>query len=388
MSFSKSTTDIKVHEKLGDYPNVDDGLSADELKKRFDSPAVQIQNDLNNLISELENENCANSLGATKLDEQDASDNNILAKLKKIYNEFKTHRDELIKTGAISDNAITTEKISDNAITTSKITDKNITTEKIKDAAITLEKLADEAKKAINISAEKINDNDESENNIQAKLIKLYNDMIAISQGSVADNSVTTQKLQDGSIIEEKISDNAITNNKLADNSVTTNKISNGNVTTEKIKDGSITSVKISSGYGLVPKGLICMWSGSTVPSGWYLCNGSNGTPDLRDRFIVGSGGSYAIGDKGGEASHSLTKEEMAKHSHIVNLSGSASLRTSGIGVQGSTQTVVNTSTDSGSRWNYTTVSISGECDCAESGEGQPHENRPPYYALAFIMKG
>ena len=54
------------------------------------------------------------------------------------------------------------------------------------------------------------------------------------------------------------------------------------------------------STYRNIPKGLICMWSGSEVPTGWYLCDGENGTPDLRNRFIVGAGDSYAIGNKGG----------------------------------------------------------------------------------------
>ena len=44
------------------------------------------------------------------------------------------------------------------------------------------------------------------------------------------------------------------------------------------------------------------MWSGSigAIPVGYYLCNGSNGTPDLRDRFVVGAGNTYAVGNTGG----------------------------------------------------------------------------------------
>lgn len=46
----------------------------------------------------------------------------------------------------------------------------------------------------------------------------------------------------------------------------------------------------------VIPTGLICLWSGAAdaLPAGWALCNGSNGTPDLRGRFLVGAGGSYA----------------------------------------------------------------------------------------------
>lgn len=45
------------------------------------------------------------------------------------------------------------------------------------------------------------------------------------------------------------------------------------------------------------PSGVICMWSGATtaIPTGWALCNGSNGTPDLRDKFVVGAGSTYTL---------------------------------------------------------------------------------------------
>ena len=57
-----------------------------------------------------------------------------------------------------------------------------------------------------------------------------------------------------------------------------------------------------------VPTGAIIMWSGSigSIPSGYVICNGSNGTPDLRDSFIVGSGNTYAVGNTGGFASSGI----------------------------------------------------------------------------------
>ena len=58
------------------------------------------------------------------------------------------------------------------------------------------------------------------------------------------------------------------------------------------------------SGF-LVPSGVILMWGGSadTIPRGWALCDGTNGTPDLLDRFVVASGRNYPQGSKGGAAS-------------------------------------------------------------------------------------
>lgn len=67
-----------------------------------------------------------------------------------------------------------------------------------------------------------------------------------------------------------------------------------------------------------IPKGAIIMWSGAIdqIPAGWALCNGQNGTPDLRDRFVVGAGNTYSSGSKGGNASINLS------HNHSISLDG------------------------------------------------------------------
>ena len=61
----------------------------------------------------------------------------------------------------------------------------------------------------------------------------------------------------------------------------------------------------LSGGGGSgVPNGAIIMWSGTvaTIPDGFSLCDGSNGTPDLRNRFVVGAGSTYAVGATGGSS--------------------------------------------------------------------------------------
>ena len=118
-----------------------------------------------------------------------------------------------------------------------------------------------------------------------------------------------------------------------------------------------------------VPKGIIVMWSGSigNIPLGWVLCDGVSGTPDLRDKFIVGAGDSYAVDSTGGEAEHTLIIEEMPAHTHSYryfpawNFSGDSEM-----GAKGNPDD------------NHQTGSQGGNL---------PHENRPPYYALAYIMK-
>lgn len=114
-----------------------------------------------------------------------------------------------------------------------------------------------------------------------------------------------------------------------------------------------------------MPSGGIIIWSGAvaSVPTGWYLCNGSNSTPDLRDRFVVGAGSSYAVGATGGEATHVLTNAELP--TDVQNWYGTRN-------ASGSTALGDVADKNVG----FKTI-----------GSGSAHENRPPYYALAYIMK-
>lgn len=110
-----------------------------------------------------------------------------------------------------------------------------------------------------------------------------------------------------------------------------------------------------------VLRGIITIWSGAIVniPIGWILCDGTHGTPDLRDRFIVGAGTTYNPGDTGGTAEH-LHTGTTDGHSHT--LPGGLTISA---GADYSATTSVETDT-------FTTVKAA---------------NLPPYYALAFIMK-
>ena len=139
-------------------------------------------------------------------------------------------------------------------------------------------------------------------------------------------------------------------------------------------------------GNGTIPIGGIIMWSGTiaNIPTGWALCNGSNSTPDLRDRFIVGAtsdastgvtfnantgtvSGAYAPGNTGGETAHQLTIAELASHTHRFSQSNE--------GVNSGGATVMD-GPASGTSFSPETI-----------GGDDYHENRPPYYALAFIMR-
>ena len=141
-----------------------------------------------------------------------------------------------------------------------------------------------------------------------------------------------------------------------------------------------------------VPSGLIIMFSGAT-PGGWYDCNGSNGTPDLRDKFIVGAGNSYSVGNTGGVASitptatvtiatHALALDELTSHYHPYT----DWYTTSRSRNPATKYTIMSASTShSGSTNSQGGGDAHGHPGSTFDGDAQ--ENRPPYYALKFIMK-
>ena len=141
-----------------------------------------------------------------------------------------------------------------------------------------------------------------------------------------------------------------------------------------------------------IPSGVIVMWSGTlgTIPTGWSLCDGTGGTPDLRDKFIYGWTDGVDPGDSGGALTHTHTYSDLPQHSHTISpnphththdRSGSADTR----------------DTPGGSgffRWNSTVPSVTTggtTLTIANAGVASPETDAgsslPPYYKLAFIQK-
>ena len=153
-----------------------------------------------------------------------------------------------------------------------------------------------------------------------------------------------------------------------------------------KIREsGEWVEVAENSGGGFVT-GMIMMFSGTTAPSGWVLCDNSAeaqaaNAPDLRDRFIVGTGNSYNLNDTGGADSVTLTTAQMPLHNHGAANSTSNVVRWTG-GSSGFPN--IGPGTPNSYRIEFTTVGGGGN---SNKGSSNAHENRPPYYALAFIMK-
>ncbi len=216
-------------------------------------------------------------------------------------------------------------------------------------------------------------------------------------------------------------------------------KSSNKGLVIPRLTSGNIETLKSSAAEGLIvydkdvnkykyfvdgqwqtlnpiPPGTIIMWHGTIPPVGWKICNGQKGTPDLRSQFIVGWHPSIddynAVGNNGGKDRYSLKTSEIPSHSHVVNdpghshsggvnssnhnhgfdfedISTSINATDDGDGfykIAGGTNSTSGGDVNQGF-YNVTLNSSDAGLNVQNSGNNQSHENRPPFYVLAFIMK-
>lgn len=141
----------------------------------------------------------------------------------------------------------------------------------------------------------------------------------------------------------------------------------------------SVSSLRVANVDGTVPSGVIAMWSGllADIPIGWKLCDGSNSTPDLRDKFIIGSGTTYNQGQTGGASSTTLTVNNLPSHTHAgtCDAGGSHSHTTNEVSTTGSHGHNINVTSTSGSgghRHNLSTSTVNhthAAVDTATSGD-------------------
>ena len=183
----------------------------------------------------------------------------------------------------------------------------------------------------------------------------------------------------------------------------------NGQVLTST---GSQVNWVDAAAVGAVPTGVIVLWSGASnaIPSGWYLCNGANGTPDLRDRFVIGAGSGYGVGATGGSSTVLLGTANLPSHTHqrgtlavtnrsltgditkiseCYNVAGGATgvfskKNTGNSPVTGSASNSPTAGVDFNATHNHP---MSGSTGDQGGAMGQSFNILPPYYALCYIMK-
>jgi cytoskeletal protein CcmA (bactofilin family) len=167
---------------------------------------------------------------------------------------------------------------------------------------------------------------------------------------------------------------------------------------------GAAGQVLVSTGSNAHPNwttlqifvsGMIMLWSGSTssVPSGWVLCDGSNGTPNLRDKFVVGAGSSYAVNAQGGANTRatSNTSVEISNTTLSVSRDGWGTAG-SGLGTVTAGRLLVGSGQPEYSEFLESVRSSGnnrslGAHSHSSGAHGHTIDTRSPYYALAYIMK-
>lgn len=185
--------------------------------------------------------------------------------------------------------------------------------------------------------------------------------------------------------------DHAHLGNEIADRSIPEDRLDFDTATQEEL-DAAVADLS-----GRVPAGVVVMWSGavSEIPPAWHLCDGTNGTPDLRDRFVLGAIDELDAGEIGGTHSYSLTRDQLPPHAHTGTTADAGAHTHSHIdsywlgGDIGPTwygsnavphSGNINRETESGGVHSHTFTTDS-------TGQGEAIDNKPAYYRLAFIMK-
>ena len=161
------------------------------------------------------------------------------------------------------------------------------------------------------------------------------------------------------------------------------------NPSTNTLKVGNI--IDSSGNASAFVTGMIILWYGDTsnIPGGWVLCNGQNGTPDLRDRFVIGAGNNFNPGDTGGSNSVTLSEANLPSHRHFVvsNALGGQNRTNSNV----SANNQVRIGTGAGNLYeSYNLASTGSDAAAGRSsavGSGTPFDNKPNYHALCYIMK-
>lgn len=229
MAFTQLSDDLNIIQALDDEPNDVGGLSAQELKAKFDEAGNTIKTYLNDtFLAELGGDDGAPNVGITVIPEM-PDVTNVQDALTGIILMLQD-----VTQGAVADGSITTAKLAELAVTTAKLADACVTADKVAADAVTTAKIAGLAVTAAKLAAD------------------------AVETAKIKDGAVTTAKLGSKVVTGDKMADLTITTQKLVEGAVTTSKIGNGAVNAAKILDGAVSTLYTAT--------IGTTWTGSAAP--------------------------------------------------------------------------------------------------------------------------
>ena len=231
----------------------------------------------------------------------------------------------------------------------------------------------------------------------------------AVNAAKIATDAVGTTEIISDGVRTADIQNSAVTTAKINNSAVITDKLNDAAVTTDKLNDASVTLAKCETSLtnALVPVGGIIMYFGteSNIPTNWKLCDGQNGTPDLRNRFVIAADDYNTTPNPDrwetsvtGSATQSGGSKDgtLGTHDHTITVSGggasgtfltgaSLSQSTAGPFQYGGDAVAVSGTSLSTSSGSVSSTALTATA--SQEGSSLTNANLPPYFALAYIMR-
>ena len=331
MALPTCNEDMDIIAKLDDEPNDVGGLSAASLKAKFDLAGNLLKKALNDLVAALGGESAAKCIGFAATEAVNKT--NVQEAIEDVQAQIAG-----VSQGGIADGAVTTEKIAKGAVTYHQIANETIGSPELANNAVAASKIASSA----------------------------------VQERHIFKGAVTESKLAGESVTQAKIATAAVTSNKIAMRAVTKDKLADGAVTEEKLASDALDSVLNAYFLKVYPVGAFYFSASSDNPATLF---GGTWT-QIKDTFILAAGTKYKAGTTGGEATHTLTAQEMANHYHdeyVGNDGGDSSAPSGYIGWPSISYT-------SDKTW------FAKLAKTSDTGGNAAHNNMPPYLA-AYVWQ-